>query len=823
MGRFSFRKKQTVQPPPPPPPPQLYSPTSKAHKILGSTPLALDAPVVWNNVSSPIITNNNDRSTINTSAAAANHHDLGLQADEYDDDVWREKPDASPKSLQLDAMILPNSVETATIASAEQSRKSRSSSSTFRSWYSKTKSPLSSSHQTTSPSAMEKPFTPPHTPQGLGPLHEGAERTASTDNLDRSRPPRPQTTSQEDDGTVSIQDDTSTTLDMDRMLTSPSTPSSFKLFPPPSRQFREPSKTMVKGRVPVSGHRPPDASSGGDPRPSSRNGSPGLLPSLYSHYEEKSTRQVIRQSSTPNLHANNHDGQLAPRRNVAPSATKIPETPGTTLGFFPERPASSPGGRPARSVSSRLTKASRNTQGSMLGKDLLENSVLMLSSDSEEEDDEQNIEYQGLYRARYSTREGNRTSPSSSDMCVATLPNSANRRRTDSGSIASGPISPCGGQAPTVASSGSSVVSDQSTSSSAMSSQDESEFDLREARAITLIPARRLSDLDIEARMKATSVSYRAPSMDQPTPPLSPTSIDFYIRSAHSSIDGGLASPTQVLVLTQREEMLITALRHKQHIGRQTSTSLISEGNEQEKDASQKSEGRPVLFSHVSPESLSERDTAAAEVRYSKGSPEEPRGPQPSAPSTIEFGFPTPPSFRQSSRLRPTRTADGRKPTVAPIRTSGLGDGVAVVSCAPSGPPPVVCLPALPQDNQRQSTSCSPSHQTADTLVAPDMSILYDDDEPSPNLDDIRDWEAATTPVYVTSPWRQEEDHLRRGGGKSASSPGADSSAFLHPNSCSRRHNDKGAPSNAASGPDIPRPDSPISPEYSPITRSHKR
>ncbi|KAG5925807.1 hypothetical protein E4U42_003918 [Claviceps africana] len=838
MPRFSFtiggRKKQSVQPPPPP---QLYAPMSKAHKILGSTPLAHDTPVVWHDLSSSTTINKYGASAVTTNAAAG-HPDLGLQADEYDDDdddMSREKPYASPQSLRLDAMIRPNSVGTATIASTEQSRKSPSSSPTLRSWYRKAKSPLSPSHQTTSPSTIAKPFTPPHTPQGLAPLHEGAERTASTDSRHPSRPPRLQATSQEDDATVSIQDDSSTTLEMDRMLTSPSTSSSsFKLFPPPSRQFREPRKGMIKSHVPVPGHGPPGPSNGGMPRPNCRNVSPQLLPSLHNHDEERRTRQVARQSSTPNLHATNLDGRLALRRNAAPSISQIPETPRTTLGFFPERPASSPGGRPARSICSRFTKTSRNTQRSMRGKDLLENSVLMLSSDSEGEDDDQNLDYQGLYEARYSTSQGNRTSSSSSDMYVATLPNSANRRRTDSGSVASRSVSLCGDQAPTVASSGSSVISDRSTSSSAMSSQDDSEFDIREARAIALIPARRLSDLDMEARMKGTSVPFRAPPMDQPTPPVSPTSIDFYVRSAHSSIDGGLASPTRFFVVTQQEEMLISALRHKQHTKRQTSMSLISEGNEQEKDTAQTSKGRtstksppmdrPLRFADTSSDSLSERDAAAAEVRHSNGFPER-QGPQPGTPSTIEFGFPTPPSFRQSSCLRPTRAADGRKPTVAPIRTSGLGDGVAVVPYTPSGPPPIVCLPALPQADQRELTSGSPSRRTASTQGSQDVSILYDDDdddEPSPDLDDIRDWEAATSPVYVTSSWRQEQDRPRWGGGGQPVSPsGADS--LLHPNSCSRWSNGKGAPSDATSGHDIPRPDSPISPEYSPMTRSHKR
>ncbi|KAG5977231.1 hypothetical protein E4U55_006967 [Claviceps digitariae] len=872
MARFSFsiagRKKQPVQPPAP-----LYPPNSKALKILGSAPPNHGAPAVWEDVSSPITTKADDSFAITTNPVPASYTELGLRVGDFDDQhavianddgVWGEKSDIISNSVRLDAMILPNPMETAHTASSELSRKSRSSSSTLRSWYNKSKSPLSISHQTSS-SAMAKPFTPPHTPLGLASLQENIEGTAVPNKKELPGPHVFQTMPQEHDHDTadSVHNDSSTTLEMDRMLTSPSTSSSsFTLFPPPPRERREPSKRMIKGNTQVPGSGAPHASSRTTLRPRSRNGdgSPGLLPSLYNDYEEMSMRQVIRrQSSTPNLHAIKDDGRLALPQNAARgldedgangmssrcslSTSKSVEAPRSTLGLFPHRPrpSSSPGGRVIRSEPSRHTKSLKSTQRSLQGKDLLENSVLMLSSDSEEDDEDHNMESQGSHKLSHSRSQGNRISSSSSEMCMANLDSPRIRRLTDSGSVASGPTSTYGDKAPTASSSGSSVISDQSTSYSAMSWQDESEYDIQEAQAITMIPARRMSDLDMEAKMKSSSAPYRVPSMDQMTPPLSPTSVDFYIRSAHSSIDG-LASPTRLLILTQQEEMLISAFRHKQQTRRQTSMCQISEANKQERVSATKDKearanstfllsDRPLPLAGGSADPLTDGDTAAAEGHCSQV-PQKSRGSQgsqefqPSTPCTIfDLSFPTPPSFRRSPHLRPNLMTGAQKPAVPAIRTSGFGDGVVVVPSSPSGPPPTVSLPALPKVQQRQPTRCSSSRKTVSASDAPDVSFSDEDDEHGPNLDDIRHWEAATSPFYA--PRHADEGNYSHEGDKPAPLFKANLSAFPRPSSCPRRPSGIGKQSSESSkatiGEDVPRPDSPISPEYFPVSRTHTR
>jgi hypothetical protein len=57
---------------------------------------------------------------------------------------------------------------------------------------------------------------------------------------------------------------------------------------------------------------------------------------------------------------------------------------------------------------------------------------------------------------------------------------------------------------------------------------------------------------------------------DQPTPPLSPSSVDFYIRSAHSSIDGPSGGQNRFMAVSKQEELLLAALRQKRQLMRES-------------------------------------------------------------------------------------------------------------------------------------------------------------------------------------------------------------------------------------------------------------
>ncbi|KAG6038338.1 hypothetical protein E4U41_004311 [Claviceps citrina] len=772
MARFSFsiagRKKQAVQSP------AQLPPTSKAHRILGSTPLSIDAPPA-----------RNDRSSFTTS-----------------DDVSA---------------------------------------------------------------------SPPCRPLGPGPLKEGTAMTKK----ELSRPDFLQTTPQEHDA---FEKDSSITSPMDRMLKSASMLSTLTLLSTRSRQSRDNKRKNKKNlQLPV-----PEA-------PPSRSGGSVQLDhdksthasSLYNHYEQMPMRQVVRQSSTPNLQAaddgrmtlqNVAQGPCEGEANALPSHPSLlsptyPRTPKTAIGLT--RDWQSSPGRTVGSVPSRYIKIFKNTERSLEDRDLLQNSVLMLSSDSEEDEDGRSPEELGSHAAsrspesmfprgqmdaasqlgppfdvrtsrdttfgaengiEYSRMHGKRTSFASIDTHITLL--SSGSRQTASESIASGPTNPYGDQIPTIASSRSSVISDRSTSS-ALTWQDESEFEIQEAQIISMLPTPRRSDLDTGVRMQSSSVFHRASSRNQLTPPLSPSSVDFYIHSPHSSIDG-FACHTRWMAVTEQEKILLSAIRHKKQTMRQSSMSLVSEDNEQEKIGLPENNGKRHSTCTLADRSPSTGDSAdPASEEYTAAKDHCSNRLQPNVDgATFSFGFPTPPSFRPSSNAQQRRATDPRKSSIGPIRITRFAHGAAVSLSSPSGPPPTMSLPALPKG--RKSTRLLPSRETLSAPSARDVPLLYDDDddeddEPSPDLNDIREWESATSPAWppsprtrLTTPWH-EEGNQSQGGDKPAQSPKPNSQTFPHPNSCSGPNSKKpvSVPLQKDEEIDIPRPDSPISPDLFPRTRTH--
>ncbi|KAG5974554.1 hypothetical protein E4U58_002827 [Claviceps cyperi] len=794
MPRFSFsiagRKKQTVQPP------AQSTSTSKAHKVLGSAPPSVETPVppsaVWDDAPS-LSTNRNTLAT-----TASSHSDSDLRADGYVDRkvtkvnadcVARESSNIVPNTVRLDA-IIPSSLIDTDPAANERSRKIRSSSA-FRSWYNKSKLPMPLPRQTSSSSGFPNVFTPPHTPLGRNSSNDGIEVKAKDDALSlqpsKSMP-------QGHVAVETVRDNSSTTLEMDRMLTleNPSIlPSSWSASS--SGQVCEPRRRMTNEILPVPIDEAPRSSRSG--RGLTRDEGPRHWPSFGDDDEQTSTRHVVsRQSSTPNLAATCGDRPLVRQ----------------SLSSSPDRAA-------CRRQSKAKTVRNEYSQQSLHDRNLLQTSVLMLSSDSEEDDDD-HAHHVGQLRMRRtsgsSSQCNQRTSLASGDIYL-TLP-SLDSRRSASGSFVSTPTTPCGDQAFTETSFRDSVMSDQSISSSAGTWQEEPGYDIQGK-----IPTRRLSDLNIEAKTKKSAAPYSDPSGAQLTPPRSPASADPHSRSLHSPT-AGLASSARLLEVTEREELLIAALRRKKQARLQTSMPAVSEENEQANIATQQTTGQRFSLSALadgasrsppaggdSPDSLSEGH-ATEQSLASDGS-------EPGTPCRIsDFAFPTPPSFRQK------RTAHGL--ILPPLQLTRLNHESFAVSSPPALPKPTIRLPALPTSpkqankNKRKSLRFSPSRETVTTSSRQDAPLAYDEDEPSPDISDIQEWEAATSPVYSTSPWC-EQFH---GSDKDVQSPEADSLEYLHPNSCWRPldHKVDSGQSTKSNEVSIPRPDSPISPDILPATRT---
>ncbi|KAG5948169.1 hypothetical protein E4U60_002255 [Claviceps pazoutovae] len=794
MPRFSFsivgRKKQTVQPL------ARSTSTSKAHKILGSTPPSVDTPApsaVWDDAPS-LSTNGNTPATTATSLG-----ELDLRADEYvdrkvtkvnADRVARESSNIVPNTVRLDAIIPSSLIDTDPTAN-ERPRKNRSSSA-FRSWYNKSKLPMPLPHQTSSSSGFANDFTPPHTPLGRNPSNDGVEVKAKDDALSlhllKSMP----------QGHVAVENarhDSSTTLEMDRMLTleTPSNLSS-SWSASSSGETCEPRKIMANEISPVPDEAPRSSRSG---RGLTSDEGPGHWPSFGDDDEQTSTRHVVRrQSSTPNLAATY--GDRPPVRQ--------------SLSSSPDRAA-------CRRQSKAKTSRNEHFQQSLHDRNLLQTSVLMLSSDSEEEDDDHahNVGQLRMRRTSGSSSQSHqRTSLASGDIYIA-LP-SLDSRRSTSGSFVSTPTTPCGDHAFTETSFRNSVMSDQSISSSAGTWQEEPGYDTQGK-----MPARRLSDLNIEAKIRKSAAPYPDPSGVQLTPPRSPASADSHSRSSHSPT-AGLASSARLLEVTEREEMLIAALRRKKQTRLQTSMPAVSEENEQANVATQQTTGQRFSTSALadgasrsspagddSLDSLSEEHTTEQSLASD--------GSEPGTPYRIsDFAFPTPPSFRQK------RTTGVRDFTIPPLQLTRFSHGSLAVPSPPPLPTPTIRLPALPtspkQTNKtkRKSLSFLPSRETVTTSSRQDAPLAYDEDEPSPDISDIQEWEAATSPVYATSPWREQ----LHGNDKDVQSPEADSLEYLHPNSCWRPldHKRDSGQSTKSNEVSIPRPDSPISPDILPATRT---
>lgn len=401
MAKFTFpvpgRKKQT---------PQVTvtaPPLSKAQRILGSSALNIDAPKNWENASNSGISVSVSESTAPTSYAttgrAPGKHRLGgVSGPERE---WGDESEIVPRHLR-DNLIVEETADGRSDLSSILRR--RQSSSTLVSWYDKSKQPLSISQQT-SASAMAKGL-PPKAQRMLdmdnlqsGKLKKKPSKLDLSHLLSRSRGHK----------NVQQQPWNGPLLDADYVMNSPSIMST--IDPPPGSQRSEhggrlnkrPTKESLRSQH-TDSSRP--GTSGSRRGPNNLNG----LPNLYEHYEQMSFRQVMEpEHQQPGEGAHGHakpesptvPAPTAPKptnvnhepllkhhdvRVISDYATRtLPQTPQAAISI---KHGNSPPTDCAASISSRHTrtsKASKRTDRSFQESDLLEKSVLSLSSDSEDD------------------------------------------------------------------------------------------------------------------------------------------------------------------------------------------------------------------------------------------------------------------------------------------------------------------------------------------------------------------------------------------------------------------------------------------------------
>ena len=819
MVKFSLgRKKQ------PPKVTVTAPPMTKAQKILGSSALNVDAPQ-WDEFSSSKV------SVVASEASYAPSHTSQAHDDVNRDRRRREWGDDSEVvPWEFNGHGAPTDAYERDMASdmASVLRKRQSSSSTMHSWYDKSKQPLAISQQTSN-SAMAK---------GLpSKAHRMLDMDYSMEHLDSKKKKKPakldfshlmgrsrnKKEKQSWEGPI---------VGTDQVTRSPSVLSPTSTPSLRGRLSKRPTKESLHSLHSES-NRP--LTSG-----SSRRGNGPLngLPNLYEHYEQMSFRQVMYEGDADIIEEG--EQELETSRELEDSSPKTTQPPHTkithrsslhphhdeqvisqyTKRILPQTPQAalaSKGEQPsptdcAASVSSRHTrtsKASKRTDRSF-HEDLLEKSVLSLSSDSEDDVYEEPPRKASSSLSEYaasdvgSLADYRPTTSRTTESADNSKRRSRSTKRTSFAPVNNYLAIPNGHPLPQpTINARSSSLSGSSTntiqegsaarSPSRLSSLSNSSANttttwqskaggLGQPRTVAVAPVQEPpsetvaaepektpdSDNDTEpeletllpARAYNPSESSINSTVDEPTPPLSPSSFDFYIRSAHSSIDGQ-GSHNRFMAVTHQEEMLLAALRHKRQIMRQTILSELDEN----------------VRSDVLPPKGHQSKPSEATITE----------------STFDFDFPAPPTCKDKT----TVAADGT--TVLDLRKDHLAsNNAAQVLPTPMSPLSPMSSMSPQHDDHRERILLY-----LDSGLATERSQSIEEAEPSPDLSDFYEYE-------------DESDEIV-------------SEVIIY--SQQRRHSDRNGPdkrrSNRPAMPTqpkelgVPRPDSPISPNA--LSGTHRR
>lgn len=241
---------------------------------------------------------------------------------------------------------------------------------------------------------------------------------------------------------------------------------------------------------------------------------------------------------------------------------------------------------------------------------------------------------------------------------------------------------------------------------------------------------------------------------DAPTPPLSPSSVDFYIRSAHSSVDGK-DGHNRFMAVTRQEEMLLSALRHKRQTMR---GSVISEMDEKVSQKGHRSKPSEATITE----------------------------------ETMDFDFPAPPTFKN--------------------KTTVNAEGTTVIDLSHAEEPTTSARSSTKQVHNGQRSHSQDHQQRERILLYIDKGLAaehsFDDSEPSPDLDDFYDYNfdddesASEEEIISEEAYAQQRRLSDRKGRHSALK-----------RSSSRNHQQSPPAQRDTLEVGVPRPDSPISPD----------
>ena len=399
---------------------------TKAHKILGSTYISIDSAKSWDDVSNSGLSVSVSESTVPTSTSSNRPGRAALDGARKVNHAqrdWENDSDVVPHHIRINEPIDDSDGDCSDIS---RRLREQPSTSTIKSWYDKTKQPLSVTQQT-SASAMAK---------GLPPK---AQKLLDVENTQpapkaRKKPSKLDLSRLKLDHRGGKDWDSQGMLGNEYVNRSPSnlstplTPSSAKYR---QRLQKRPTKENLRRQQaePV-----PALPSPAGERVSPRQ-APNMseLPSLYKHYEQMSFAQVMvgqdddshpeeaaQREPLVELPEERHYEKAAPTRREPAHAQQpwpprkrddsvpdplnshptqqtrapSPQVLQVTTSDKIEQPSPTDCGASISSRHTRTSKASKHTEKSFQTADFIDKSVLMLSSDSE--DDEEGNNYTEL-------------------------------------------------------------------------------------------------------------------------------------------------------------------------------------------------------------------------------------------------------------------------------------------------------------------------------------------------------------------------------------------------------------------------------------------
>ncbi|KAI6778226.1 uncharacterized protein J7T54_004121 [Emericellopsis cladophorae] len=735
MPRFAFpipgRSKKQAQPPP-------NEPMSKAHRVLGSPQLSLDSksqPWDARSYSGPSASPSEATASPTYGSARGQPRQHNRERD------WSNESDILPHNSPAEGYEDAYSDYTGNL-------RNQPSSSTIRSWYDRTKQPLAVSQQT-SASAMAKG------------LPSKAQRLLDMDNNHGNLATNSRQKPADLDLSLAIPGGRGKTqrfqpsggpagayVARSPSVLSPLTPEWTK-----TRRRIQKRHTSEDLRQDHGSHRQPGTNDGQMPGPERLD----ELPSLYKHYEQMSfaqimdgTQEPVKTAARPMRHAlsspdrlddvdeqaasavfhhqltySRDDVSRAPRdshgtttnTHSTHSSLCTQRTHPTQLGYpsqwnhpvqivhapTPTKAEHSPidCGESVSSRHTRTSKASRRTEKSIRDADLQEKSVLMLSSDSEEDEDDRDsaqsprklASSSSVHTAPSLTGSGQTgTDDLEADDALypgGLQPEPTRKRvsRAPAGflTIPSQPLNKSPSPPMSTPSTGDprmswaeplSLANSNSTASLSTTASSGGTAMVQEARAVTLVPAQgpepasdEESDLEYDRPQHVMRDSI-LPSKTFEPQPLSPSSMEFYIQSPRSG-----DSDEHFMGLTRQEQMLIQALRHRRETRRQLHEAGGATQDNSRAHWRQSSKGHrsntseatitesTLNFDFPAPPSHKDNGLAGIMNRIQQ----DPMEDQPSNSRTTDGkGFalsPPPPSSRRSATSPASNTTPGLEPT----------------------------------------------------------------------------------------------------------------------------------------------------------------